>query len=121
VAIDCDNPTKLSGPRTPILAFKASDGYVSEPDNLLGVLSFDELIIPKDHSPIIVIITIAKHFRYEHKHNHGDGAEDFYNNIIDISNLSLQSRVLNFLHAQSSTKVQLYYNIQESLNFPQTH
>jgi hypothetical protein len=37
-------PTKLLGPRTPILAFKASDGYVSESDNLLKVSSFDELI-----------------------------------------------------------------------------
>jgi hypothetical protein len=36
--------TKLSGPRTPILALKASDGYVSEPDNLLKVPSFDELV-----------------------------------------------------------------------------
>jgi hypothetical protein len=40
----CHNPTKLSGPRTPILAFKALDGYVSESDNLLGVPSFDELV-----------------------------------------------------------------------------
>jgi hypothetical protein len=40
----CHNPTKLSGPRTPILAFEASDGYVSESDNLLGIPSFDELV-----------------------------------------------------------------------------
>jgi hypothetical protein len=40
----CYNPTKLLGPRTPIIAFKASDGYVSESDNLLGVPSFDELV-----------------------------------------------------------------------------
>jgi hypothetical protein len=40
---DFHNPTKLSGPRTPILAFKFSDRYVSESDNLLGVPNFDEL------------------------------------------------------------------------------
>jgi hypothetical protein len=38
------NPTKLSSSRTPVLALKASHGYVSELDNLLGVPSFDELV-----------------------------------------------------------------------------
>jgi hypothetical protein len=57
------NPTKLSGPHTPIFALKASNGYVSIPDNLLGVPSFDELIqsFPKDHSPVIENITIIIH------------------------------------------------------------
>jgi hypothetical protein len=40
----CHNPTKLSGPRTLILALKASDRYVSGSDNLLEVPSFDELV-----------------------------------------------------------------------------
>jgi hypothetical protein len=40
----CHNPTKLSGPRTPILALKASDRYVSGSDNLLELPSFDELV-----------------------------------------------------------------------------
>jgi hypothetical protein len=40
----CHNPTKLSDLRIPILAFKTSDRYVSELDNLLGVPSFDELV-----------------------------------------------------------------------------
>jgi hypothetical protein len=40
----CHNPTKLSGPHTPILALKASDRYVSGSNNLLEVPSFDELV-----------------------------------------------------------------------------
>jgi hypothetical protein len=40
----CHIRTKLSGPRTPIFAIKASDRYVSGSDNLLEVPSFDELV-----------------------------------------------------------------------------
>jgi hypothetical protein len=40
----CHNPTNLSSLGTPILALKASDGYVSVPDNLPMVLSFYELV-----------------------------------------------------------------------------
>jgi hypothetical protein len=60
IPLTCHNPTKLSGLRTPILALMSSDGYVSVPDDLLGVPSFDELVhsFPKDHSPVIENITI---------------------------------------------------------------
>jgi hypothetical protein len=54
----CHNPTKLSGPRTPILALKALDGYVSESDNLLGVSSFDELVHSQGPFTIVASITI---------------------------------------------------------------
>jgi hypothetical protein len=55
----CHNATKLSGPpRTPILALKALDGYVSESDNLLGVPSFDELVHSQGPFTIVASITI---------------------------------------------------------------
>jgi hypothetical protein len=62
--IGCHNPTKLSSPRTPILALKALDGYVSESDNLLGVPSFDELVHSQGPFTIVANITIT---RQEHK------------------------------------------------------
>jgi hypothetical protein len=60
----CHNPTKLSGPRTPILALKALDGYVSESDNLLEVPSFDELV--HSQGPFIVVASITIN-EQEHK------------------------------------------------------
>jgi hypothetical protein len=60
----CHNPTKLSGPRTPILALKALDGYVSESDNLLEVPSFDGLVHSQGPFTIVASITITRH---EHK------------------------------------------------------
>ena len=58
------NPTKLSGPGTPIPALKALDGYVSESDNLLGVPSFDELVHSQGPFTIVASITIIPQ---EHK------------------------------------------------------
>jgi hypothetical protein len=52
------NPTKLSGPGTPIPALKALDGYVSESDNLLGVPSFNELVHSQGPFTIVANITI---------------------------------------------------------------
>jgi hypothetical protein len=60
----CHNPTKLSGSRTPILALKALDGYVSESNNLLRVPSFDELVHSQGPFTIVASITII---RQEHK------------------------------------------------------
>jgi hypothetical protein len=51
-------PTKLLGPRTSILALKALDGYVGESDNLLGVPSFDELILSQGSFTIVASNTI---------------------------------------------------------------
>jgi hypothetical protein len=52
------NPTKLSGPHTPILALKALDGYVGESDNLHGVPSYDELVHSQEPFTIVASITI---------------------------------------------------------------
>jgi hypothetical protein len=60
----CHNPTKFLGPRTPILALKALDGYVSESDNLFGVPSFDELVHSQGTFTIVASITIIPQ---EHK------------------------------------------------------
>jgi hypothetical protein len=60
----CHNPTKLLGPRTPIFAIKALDGYVSESDNLLRVPSFDELVRSQGPFTIVASITIIPQ---EHK------------------------------------------------------
>jgi hypothetical protein len=58
------NLTKLSGPRTPTLALKALDGYVSESDNLLGMPSFDEFVHSQGPFTIVASITIIPQ---EHK------------------------------------------------------
>jgi hypothetical protein len=60
----CHNPTKLSGPRTPIFALKALDGYASGSYNLLGVPSFDELVPSQGPFTIVASITIIPQ---EHK------------------------------------------------------
>jgi hypothetical protein len=52
-------PNQVSGPRTPILALKALDGYVSELDKLLGVSSFDELVHSQGPFTIVASITIT--------------------------------------------------------------
>jgi hypothetical protein len=67
-------PTKLSGPRTQILALKALDGYVSELDNLLGVPSFDELVHSEGPFNIVASIRIIPQ---EHKFKYMSWAEDF--------------------------------------------
>jgi hypothetical protein len=57
-------PNQVIGPRTPILALKALDGYASESDNLLGVPSFDELVHSQGPFTIVASITIIPQ---EHK------------------------------------------------------
>jgi hypothetical protein len=58
---DTSYHNKLSDPRTPILAFKALDGYASELDNLLGVPSFNELVHSQGPFTIVASITIIPH------------------------------------------------------------
>jgi hypothetical protein len=76
--IGCHNPTKLSGPRTLIFALKASDGYVTVQDILLGVPSFDELVHFQrstiTQNMYITVITFETYI--------GERAEDYYNKII---------------------------------------
>jgi hypothetical protein len=57
-------PNQVIGPRKPIIALKAFDGYVSESDNLLGVSCFDELVHSQGPFTIVASITVNQQ---EHK------------------------------------------------------
>jgi hypothetical protein len=80
----CHNPTKLLGPHTPILALKALDGYVSESDNLLRVLSFDDLV--HYHGPFTIVASITI-IPQEHTLSIQELSGRLYNKIIYINRL----------------------------------